>query len=114
MTDDKNELKISSDKQTPDSISNPIEQKSLADTINDIDSNKVQQIMNAVVTPFQKEGKQSRRDILLVFGGLLLLLIVLFAIMAFMKIIDTSTVTFFFGTAFGLLMGFISKYFIHD
>ena len=45
------------------------EQMSLAKTINEIDPNKVRQIMDAIVTPFHKEGRRSRRDIFLLSGG---------------------------------------------
>lgn len=90
------------------------EQKNIVEIINEVDPSKVREIMDAIVAPFHKEGKQSRRDILLVFGGMLFLLIILLTVMAFLDIMDTSAVIFFYGTAFGYLMGFLTKFFIRE
>jgi hypothetical protein len=111
MVEQNEQLPMRPDKETPPETPR---QKSLAETINELDPSKVEQIMSAFVKPFQKEGRQARRDIMFVFGGMLFLLIILLTVMAFMKIMDTSAVIFFYGTAFGYLMGFLTKFFIKE
>ena len=113
--DKQNQLPTPTEKQSLQDATLPkTEGKSFIETINELDPNKVELIVNAIVKPFQKEGRQSRRDIMFVFGGMLLLLIILLTVMAFMKIMDASAVIFFYGTAFGFLMSFLTKFFIKD
>ena len=114
MVEDNEQLPMSPDNEPIPEIASEHEQKSIADTINEIDPSKVRQIMDAVVSPFHKESRQSRRDILITFGGMLFLLIILLTVMAFLKIMDSSAVIFFYGTAFGYLMGFMTKFFVKD
>ncbi|MGD0794705.1 MAG: hypothetical protein ABR958_03815 [Dehalococcoidales bacterium] len=111
MVEQNEQLPMHPDNATPPETPR---QKSLAETINELDPSKVEQIMGAFVKPFQKEGRQARRDIMFVFGGMLFLLIILLTVMAFMKVMDASAVIFFYGTAFGYLMGFLTKFFIKD
>jgi hypothetical protein len=108
-----NSPKTDNNVATPESAE-PTVQKNIIEVINEIDPGKVRLIMDAIVAPFHKESRQSRRDILFVFGGMLFLLIALLTIMAFMDVMDTSAVIFFYGTAFGYLMGFLTKFFIKD
>lgn len=114
MVEHNDQLPISPNKEVLPETTSQHEQKSLAEIINEIDPSKVRQIMDAIVSPFHKESRQSRRDILLTFGGMLFLLIILLTVMAFLKIMDTSAVIFFYGTAFGYLMGFLTKFFVKD
>ena len=101
---------------TPPSTQNNVEQISsvIVKFVNDVDTKQLSKVVDALVTPFQKHARQTRRDVLLVIGLIILVMIGVLAWLTFAKIIDSNYLIFFLATVVGYLMGFLTKFFIPD
>lgn len=87
---------------------------SIVDEINKADTKKIGDIIEAITSPFFKGSKGIRRDILLLMGGLLFFITILFLVLVLVKNVDPQYMVFFLCTAFGYIMGFLSRFFIRD
>ena len=92
----------------------PIKPQDIVKIIDEIDTKKLSNIVEAVISPLRKGETQVRRDILVVMGGLIFVIAVGLLILAALELIDVSFVIFFFATALGYIMGFLSRFFIGD
>jgi small-conductance mechanosensitive channel len=88
--------------------------KDIVEIINEVNPKKLNEIMQAIVTPFQEGPTRERRFILILILIVLIIIIVSIFILAALGKVDGGVAIFALGTAFGYIFGFLSKLFINE
>ncbi|MFA5056392.1 MAG: hypothetical protein WC562_09555 [Dehalococcoidia bacterium] len=88
--------------------------QTIVSAINEIDPDKLTKVVEAVVAPFHKASKQMRREIIIGVGTIMIIIIGVLSALTFMNYIEPAYLIFFLTTVFGYIMGFVTRFFIHD
>lgn len=88
--------------------------QTIVSAINEVDTDKLTKVVEAVVAPFHKASKQMRREIIIGVGSIIITIIGILSALTFMHYIEPDYLIFFLTTVFGYIMGFVTRFFIHD